>query len=203
MTTKTIIERPEGTHSKSYTRYKSYIIDWRKKNKEYVVEYNKLYQRKLRKDPVKYNELRMRIIIRNYLTGRSKNSFKSISAIGMTRSEIAAYNGMTEAQLMQHIKNCEIDHIISSNWFNNEKNIHLKPFMYKYYNLQFVERLTNRQKHKFVDENDIRVQLVLTRLQLDYYSSINKYNEESYEKIASLSKLAKSLQRRVQNKYKV
>ena len=183
-------------------KYKDYIYDWRNNNKQYVTDYNRMYQRKLRKDPVKYNELRMRILIRTYLSGKIKNSFKTISAIGMTREQIAADNGMSVDQFIEMLKTHEIDHIISSHWFNKPENIHLKPYMYKHYNLQFIKREKNRHKHKFVDETDLRVRLVLTQLELDYHNSNNKYSEESFEKITKLSKLAKTLQLKVRRKYK-
>ena len=201
-TLKSIVERPEGTYSIAYYKSKDRINAWRSNNKEYITKYNREYQRKLRKDPVKYNELKMRIMMRRYLGSELKNSFKTSSAIGMTREQLALSYDMTEKQFVEMLKTHEIDHIVSASWFNDPKNIHLKPFMYRYYNLQFIPEKTNRNKHKFVDMNDLRVQLVIAMLELDYHNSINKYNAESFYIIQKLSKKAKLLQTKIGKIYK-
>jgi hypothetical protein len=201
-TQKSIVKRPEDTYSASYKMCKNSIIEWRINNKEYVTQYNREYQRKLRQDPIKYNELKMRVMISRYLRGQSKNSFKVSSAMGMTREQLATNNNMTEAELINLLKTHEIDHIVSASWFNDSKNIHLKPYMYRAYNLQIVERKTNRNKHNFIDLTDLRVQLVITQLELDYENSVNKYTSESFDVIAELARKAKTLQTKVQNKFK-
>jgi hypothetical protein len=96
----------------------------------------------------------------------------------------------------------ELDHIISARWFDNEKNKHLKPFMYRHYNIQFVPKKCNRTKHKYVDENDLRVQYVITQLELEFYNSINQYDKENVSIIDCLSNKAMKLRTKINNMYK-
>jgi hypothetical protein len=196
------ITRPEDSYAQSYIDHKTYILKWRKNNKEKLKQYNREYQRRLRQDPTKYLELTMRINTRAYLFGKWKTCYKVVSAIGMTREQLASKHNMTEEQLIELLKTHEIDHIISASWFNNDVNKHLKPYMYRHYNIQFIPRGTNRKKHKYVDENDIRVQLVKTLLEMDYYHSQNIYDSEIMKKITSLARKANTLKNRIKKMYK-
>lgn len=202
MTKSNIVERPTGTYSQNYSRYKGAILQWRQDNPEYVTEYNREYQRKLRKDPVKYEELKMRINTRSYLQNKWKTSYKASSAIGMTRSEMANKYKMTEPEFIDMVAAHEIDHIVSNTWFNIEKNKHLKPFMYRHYNLQFIPKKSNRTKHSYIDENDLRVQFVIAQLELDFYNSITVYDKKSMAMIQHLSKKASKLRTKLNKIYK-
>ena len=202
MTNSNIIERPTGTYSQNYARYKGAILQWRQDNPEYITEYNRQYQRNLRKDPVKYEELKMRINTRSYLQNKWKTSYKASSAIGMTRSEMANKYKMTEPEFIAMVATHEIDHIVSNSWFNIEKNKHLKPFMYRHYNLQFIPKKSNRTKHNYIDENDLRVQLVITQLELDFYNSTTMYDKKSMAMIQYLSNKASKLRTKVNKIYK-
>jgi hypothetical protein len=101
MTNNNIVERPESTLSPEYAKAKHTIKKWRAENKDYVVEYNREYQRKLRQDPVKYEEMRMRISLRSYLRGSWKVSYKMQSFLGMTRNQLAQKYAMTEAEFSE------------------------------------------------------------------------------------------------------
>jgi hypothetical protein len=202
MTNQNTIERPAGTYSENYIKQKKAIMNWREKNPEYVTKYNREYQRKLRKDPIKYEELRMRINCRSYLYGRWKTSYKASSALGMTREEMARKYNMTVEEFKNMVISHELDHIVSNSWFNDIDNIHLKPYMYRHYNLQFIPKSTNRKKHKYVDETDLRVQLVIAQLELDYHNSKNMYDKKSLSKIDLYSKKAKALKTKIKNMYK-
>ncbi len=198
---KEIIERPEGTLSESYLKYRKYIKMWRANNKEYVRNYNCQYQKKLRQDPIKFEELKMRIGLRAYLTGRWKVSYKFQSNIGMNRQELAKKYNMTEDEFILFVKSHECDHIIPASWFNNPDRTHLKPFMYRHYNLQIVPKRSNRMKHSWLDEEDCRVKLVLTLLKLDYESSKNKYDAQSSIIIKKLAREANNLKTKVKKLY--
>jgi len=202
MTNQNTIERPTGTYSPEYTKNRKGILKWRKNNPEYVTKYNREYQRKLRKDPVKYEELKMRINTRKYLQGAWNVSYKASSALGMTRQQLADKYEMTEQEFKDMVKTHELDHILCSSWFDNEDNKHLKPFMYRHYNLQFVERKCNRTKHNYVDTDDLRVQLVIVQLELEYYNSINQYDKTSISMIESLSNKAIKLRTKIKKMYK-
>ena len=202
MTKSNIVERPEGTYSKSYIRNKSGILKWQENNPEYITEYNREYQRKLRKDPVRYEEQKMRVNTRAYLNGRWKTSYKASSALGMTRQQLADKYDMTEDEFKIMVDTHELDHIISARWFDDEKNKHLKPYMYRHYNLQFLRKKSNRNKHKYVDDNDIRVQLVVAQLELDYCNSKNQYDTEGMAMIAYLSNKAIKLRTKIRKMYK-
>ena len=202
MTNQNTIERPAGTYSPEYIKNKKGILKWRNKNPEYVTKYNREYQRKLRQNPVKYEELKMRITTRKYLQGEWNVSYKASSALGMTRQQLAAKYDMTEQQFKDMVKTHELDHILCASWFDNEGNKHLKPFMYRNYNLQFVERKCNRSKHNYVDTDDLRVQLVIVQLELEYYNSINQYDKESISMIESLSNKAIKLRTKIKKMYK-
>lgn len=197
----TAIERPEGTLDKEYARCKKNIMRWRKNNKEYIKEYNREYQRKLRSDPVKYQEISMRIATGSYLRGTWKNSYKVTSAMGMSRQQVASKHNMTENELINMLKTHEIDHIIPASWFNHSENIHLKPFQWRHYNIQFVKKQTNRTKHNYVDENDIRIKLVITLLKLDYHQSKNQYEKADVKMINQLADEANRLQTKIKNTY--
>lgn len=202
MTNQNTIERPSGTYSPEYQKNKNGILKWRKNNPDYVTKYNREYQRKLRQNPVKYEELKMRITTRKYLQGAWNVSYKASSALGMTRQQLAAKYDMTEQEFKDMVKTHELDHILCSSWFDNEENNHLKPFMYRHYNLQFVERKCNRSKHNYVDTEDLRVQLVIVQLELEYYNSINQYDKESINMIESLSNKAIKLRTKIKKIYK-
>jgi hypothetical protein len=201
MTNQNIIERPTGTYSPEYIRNRNGILKWRKNNPEYVTKYNREYQRNLRKDPVKYEELKMRVVTRKYLQGAWNVSYKASSALGMTRQQLAAKYDMTEQQFKDMVVTNELDHILCSSWFDNEDNKHLKPFMYRHYNLQFVERKCNRTKHNYVDTDDLRIQLVIVQLELEYYNSINQYDKQSISMIESLSNKAIKLRTKIKKMY--
>lgn len=201
MTTSNIIERSEDTLSKSYLKCRKNILRWRANNKEHLAKYNREYQRKLRADPVRMQELTMRVNTRAYLGGLWKNSYKVISAIGMDRAQLAAKHNMNEEQLKEMLKTHEIDHIVSTSWFNKPDHKHLKPYMYRHYNIQFVPKSTNRTKHSYVDENDPRIQLVITQLELDYQNSKNQYTKSDMEKVAVLANKASKLRTKIKNKY--
>jgi hypothetical protein len=201
MTNQNIIERPTGTYSPEYIRNRKGILKWRKNNPEYVTKYNREYQRNLRKDPVKYEELKMRVTTRRYLQGAWNVSYKASSALGMTRQQLADKYDMTEQQFKDMVVTHELDHILCSSWFDNEDNKHLKPFMYRHYNLQFVERKCNRTKHNYVDTNDLRIQLVIVQLELEYYNSINQYDKQSISMIESLSNKAIKLRTKIKKMY--
>lgn len=202
MTNQNTIERPTGTYSENYIKQKKAIMIWREKNPEYVTKYNREYQRKLRKDPIKYEELRMRINCRSYLHGRWNVSYKASSALGMTRQQLADKYKMTEQEFKDMVKTHELDHIVSNTWFNDPDNIHLKPYMYRHYNLQFIPKSSNRSKHSYVDTDDLRVQLVVAQLELDYHSSKNQFDKQSLSKIDFYSKKAKALKTKIKNMYK-
>lgn len=202
MTNQNTIERPSGTYSPEYIKNKKGILKWRNKNPEYVTKYNREYQRKLRQNPVKYEELKMRITTRKYLQGAWNVSYKASSALGMTRQQLAAKYDMTEQQFKDMVKTRELDHILCSSWFDNEGNKHLKPFMYRHYNLQFVKMTSNRSKHNYVDTEDLRVQLVIVQLELEYYNSTNQYDKESISMIESLSNKAIKLRTKIKKMYK-
>lgn len=202
MTKQNIVERPDGTYTTEYAKARHSILKWRHDNKEHIAEYNREYQRKLRKDPVKYHELTMRIATSAYLRGKWKNSYKVTSALGMDRAQLAAKNNMTEQEFSEMLKTHELDHIVSASWFNTPKTIHLKPYMYRHYNLQFLPKESNRSKHNYVDEKDPRVQLVITQLELEYYNSINYYDKDSISKINELSNKAIKLKTLIRKKYK-
>ena len=201
MTNQNIIERPTGTYSPEYIRNRKGILKWRKNNPEYVTKYNREYQRNLRKDPVKYEELKIRVTTRRYLQGAWNVSYKASSALGMTRQQLADKYDMTEQQFKDMVVTHELDHILCSSWFDNEDNKHLKPFMYRHYNLQFVERKCNRTKHNYVDTNDLRIQLVIVQLELEYYNSINQYDKQSISMIESLSNKAIKLRTKIKKMY--
>lgn len=193
----TVVERPEGTFSKNYLTYKTYIKRWRDQNKEYVRKYNRDYQRKLRKDPVKYQETYMRISLRKYLLGDFKHSYKFVTCLGMSREELINKLNMTADQFSEMMVTHEIDHIIPSKWFNDPKNIHLKPYAYRHYNMQFVPKKSNRSKHCWIDENDPRIQYVMTRMKLDYMNSQNNCEKTFVSEIARLSKEANRLYKKI------
>jgi hypothetical protein len=197
----TNVTRPEGTYTPEYAKCRKSILRWRQDNKEHIAEYNREYQRKLRKDPVKYQELCMRVSTSAYLRGKWKNSFKVVSALGMDRKQLASKFNMTEEEFKNTLKTHELDHIISASWFNTPKTIHLKPFMYRHYNLQLLPKGSNRTKHNYVDENDVRVQLVITQLELEHANSLNFYDKESIDKINYLSNKAVKLRTQVRKKY--
>ena len=202
MTNQNTIERPIGTYSQEYIKNRKGILKWRKNNPDYVTKYNREYQRKLRKDPVKYEELKMRINTRKYLQGAWKTSYKASSALGMTREEMAVKYNMTAQQFKDMLATHELDHIVSNTWFNDTNNVHLKPFMYRHYNLQFIPKSSNRTKHNYVDETDLRVQLVIAQLEVDFHSSKNQYNKESVKNIEYHAKKASKLQTKIKNMYK-
>lgn len=202
MTNQNIIERPAGTYSPEYQKNRKGILKWRKNNPDYVTKYNREYQRKLRKDPVKYEELKMRINTRKYLQGAWKTSYKASSALGMNREEMAAKYNMTAQQFKDMLATHELDHIVSNSWFNHKNNIHLKPFMNRHYNLQFIPKSSNRTKHNYVDDTDLRVQLVIAKLEVDFHSSKNIYNKESICNIEYYSKKASKLQTKIKNMYR-
>lgn len=198
MTTKIeSVYRPESTLSKKYVYYKEYIKQWQANNREYVRKYNREYQRKLRNDPVKYEEMRMRLDLRKYLSGDWKQSYKMTSSLGITREQFAARYDIDPNNMKQFLKGKEIDHIISTSWFNKPENIHLKPFCYRHYNVQVVDKTNNRKKHKWVDETDIRVELVKSMLELDYLSSKNDYSIDIMKKIRKLSKHIRTLEKKI------
>lgn len=192
-----VVERPEGTFSKNYLIYKAYIKRWRDENKEYVRKYNRDYQRKLRKDPVKYQETYMRIGLRKYLLGDFKHSYKFITCLGMSREELVNKLNMTSDQFAEMMVTHEIDHIIPSKWFSDPKNIHLKPYAYRHYNMQFVPKKSNRSKHCWIDETDPRIQYVMTRMKLDYMNSQNNCEKTFVSEIARLSKEANRLYKKI------
>lgn len=202
MTNQNIIERPTGTYSIEYQKNRKGILKWRKNNPEYVTKYNREYQRKLRKDPVKYEELKMRINTRKYLQGTWKTSYKVSSALGMTREEMTVKYNMTAQQFNDMLATHELDHILCNTWFNTPANAYLKPFMYRHYNLQFIPKSSNRTKHNYVDDTDLRVQLVIAKLEVDYHSSKNQYNKESMKNIEYHAKKASKLQTKIKNLYK-
>jgi hypothetical protein len=202
MTKTNIVERPENTLSPEYAKVKHNIKKWREDHKEYVTEYNREYQRKLRQDPVKYEEMRMRISLRSYLRGSWKVSYKMQSFLGMTRNQLAQKYAMTEAEFSKYISQNECDHIIPASWFNDQKNIHLKPYMYRHYNLQIVPKHSNRTKHSWVDEEDIRVKLVKARMELDHENATNDYSKDKMLKIKALAKKAINLENEIYRKYK-
>lgn len=196
------VERPTGTYTEEYNKKRTNILKWRKNNPEYVTTYNREYQRKLRQDPVKYEELKMRVNARSYLQGDWGVSYKASSSLGMTRAQLAQKYNMTEDEFISMVNKNELDHIVSASWFNNDKNIHLKPYMYRHYNLQFLPKKINRSKHKYVDESDIRVQFVITQLELDYYNGMNYYDKDCMSKIAELSSKAVRLKTKIDKMYK-
>lgn len=181
------VERPEGTLSDSYKRYAPYIKQWRSNNKDYVKQYNREYQRKMRKDPIKYGEARMRIALRAYLLGQWKYSAMVVSSLGMTKEQFFVNMNTTEEEFKKLLKTHEIDHIVPASWFNKPENKHLKPFAYKYYNIQIVEKKSNRNKHCWIDENEIRTKCVINRMKLDYMYMNTDYSEDSAKKMKALS----------------
>jgi hypothetical protein len=198
MTTYTI-ERPEHTLSERYRNSKAGIYLWRSKNKERVKEYNREYQRKRRADPVMYAEIRNRTELRAYLTGRWVTSYKTITQLGATREQIAHKVGLTEKELINSLKTHEIDHILSKKWFDDKAHEHLRPFMYRHYNLQFVPKEKNRSKHCWVDESDPRVQKVIALLELEYTLSQDKFDSKQVRKLNSRISKLELLIKRAQN----
>jgi hypothetical protein len=189
------IERPLASFSPNYLSQKKKILKWRADNKEYVTTYNREYQRKLRQDPVKYQEMRMRVELRAYLVGKWKRSYKIVSALGLDRIQFAQKYNTDEAGLKELLKTVEIDHIIPATWFHDAKNTHLKPFQYRHYNMQLVQKKSNRSKHSWIDENDPRVKYVITKMELDYANSNNSYNKASIARIEELSAEAYRLEK--------
>jgi hypothetical protein len=196
------IQRPKNTNSKRYVEMKSYILKWRQDNEEYVRTYNREYQRELRKDPIKYEELQMRVRLRQYLTAYTKNSYKIASSLGMTRSQMAEKHGMTEPKFIEMVKTNHIDHIISNRWFDKMEMSHLKPFVYRHYNIQFVTSRENQQKHSFVDLDDIRIQSIILQMKMDYAVSKHDYSKQSCEEIEKLSSEFRKMQTVIKHKYK-
>ena len=201
MTTATNIERPESTLSTSYKTHKGYIKEWQKNNKEYIKSYNRDYQRKLRSDPVKFEEIKMRVALRSYLLNRWRHSYKVVSNLGITREQLLATMNMNQKQFNEMMKTHEIDHILSTSWFNKPENKHLKPMAYRHYNIQIVPKKTNRCKHSWVDENDIRFMYVKTRMELDLLSMQNDYSADTVDKISKLSSDVNKLYKKVIKKY--
>lgn len=192
-----IVERPEGTLSASYIRSKNSIKRWRENNKEYLRKYNREYQRQLRKDPVKCQETYMRIHLRKYLTGGYINSYKIITSLGMTREELLQKLNITRQQFLDMLETHEVDHIIPYKWFNDPKNIHLKPYAYRHYNMQFVPKKSNRSKHCWIDEEDSRIQYVITRMKLDYMNTLDRCDKEFLTENSMLSKKAHRLYKEI------
>lgn len=189
------IERPLTSFSPYYLSQKKSIIQWRKDNKEWVTNYNREYQRKLRQDPVKYQEMKMRVELRAYLVGKWKRSYKVESALGLTRAQFANKYNTDELGLKELLKTVEIDHIMPATWFHDAKHAHLKPYQYRHYNMQLVPRGSNRSKHSWVDETDPRVKYVICKMELDNANSNNTYNKASVARIEELSAEAYKLER--------
>ncbi len=194
------IERPEGTYSQEYLKQKTKILKWRADNKEWVTNYNREYQRKLRQDPVKYQEMRMRVELRAYLVGKWKQSYKIVSALGLTRLQFAQKYNTDEAGLKELLKTYEVDHILPATWFHDVKNAHLKPYQYRHENIQLVKKLANRSKHSWTDSDDPRVKLVKTKLELYHANASNDYSKNKIAEVERLSAEAYKLERLLKNK---
>lgn len=189
------IERPLTSFSPNYLSQKKKILKWRADNKEYVTNYNMEYQRKLRQDPVKYQEMRMRVELRAYLVGKWKRSYKIESALGLTRTQFANKYNTDDAGLKELLRTVEIDHIMPATWFHDPKNAHLKPYQYRHYNMQLVQKKSNRSKHSWIDETDPRVKYVICKMELDHANSNNSYNKASIARIETLSAEAYRLEK--------
>ena len=190
MTTKNnYITRPEGTLSKAYAKHKDRIVAWNKAHVEELRVYNREYQRKLRANPDRMEEIRDRAGWRNYINGVWRNAYKFDSKVGMSVEQLMAREGCaTREEWKEFLKTHESDHIISAKWFREPKNAYLKPFAFRHYNIQFIPRGLNRSKHSWIDESDPRIQLIIARMKMDYTMNICANSPENIERIEKLSR---------------
>ncbi len=194
----THIERPESTLNKRYLRERESMLQWRTDNKEWVKNYNREYQRKLRKDPQKMADLNDRTSLRCYLRGFIKKSYKIETKLGLNRDQLCQREGCKDNEEFKiFIKNHEIDHILPGTWFLKEENKHLNPFRCRGYNIQFVPRFANRRKHNWVDETDPRVMLVIAKMQMEHEVLEMVEDGNGHEKIRKLSVHLAQLEKQV------
>lgn len=166
-----IITRPEGTNVERYIHMKKNIKSFVSNNRDYIREYNREYQRKLRDDPEQYYILQMRIRLRQYLTGSVKNSPTMERLLGTTRVELAKKYKLTDAEFKEMVKNNTVDTIVGYSWIKKHQ-YHLFPYMFRWYNIQFISKKQNQKNHAYIDENNSSISDIVKKMNTEHTESV-------------------------------
>lgn len=162
------ITRPPSSYSQTYLRYKATIMRYKETHREEIREYIREYQRKLRKNPVKMQDMRDRNNLRFYISGKVRTSLRTQTLLNCSREDLMKREGITtEADWTDYVSRHDIDHIVPLSWFSG-RNAHLKKYHWRHYNLQFVAETENHAKLDYVDETDPRIALIIAKMRYEW-----------------------------------
>ena len=186
-------KRSASSYDADYLKNRDNILAYQKTHKEEIKDYMREYMKSYRLTPQFKETHNNQTTLRQYLTGRLPNSQKAVLKLGMDKVQLAAHFGFTDlTKFSEFVKSREVDHIVGKKWVRDNYP-ELLPFVYRYYNTQFVPKKGNRSKGAYVDGKNIKVREIVTLMQMDLIKTQVEFSREDIKKMNRLTKEVKLL----------